>query len=276
MRIRADSRWDEGADSRDRGGARCRLAGQRRRRRARATAARPPPAPPPHPGARGGGRPRAAGCGTSRGRRSGRGRRGRGRPGRRPGSQRFAGASAGCGCGVCCERVPRPPQVPVQQTARELVADQRADRRRPHPVLTRAADGRPRTRSPAPRPRAGRSAPPAARRCGSRESTQSNCGVFTAGSCTIVMCTLLLSCSSSARTDSVNPWMRVLRPAVRALQRDAAVRQRRADLHDRAAVARAHPVQRGLRAVDEPEVAHLGRPLELLGGDLLGAARTPR
>ena len=85
---------------------------------------------------------------------------------------------------------------------------------------------------------------------GSRDNTQPNCGVFTAGICTIVTCTLLLSCSSSARTRLGEPLDRVLRPAVRALQRDAAVGQRRADLHDRAPVPRQHPLQCGLGAVD--------------------------
>ena len=47
---------------------------------------------------------------------------------------------------------------------------------------------------------------------GSRDSTQENCGVFTAGICAIVTCTLLLSCSSSVRTDSVNPLMACLAP----------------------------------------------------------------
>ena len=53
---------------------------------------------------------------------------------------------------------------------------------------------------------------PAAGGAGSRDSTQENCGVLTAGICTIVMCTLLLSCSSSVRTDSVNPLMACLAP----------------------------------------------------------------
>ena len=51
---------------------------------------------------------------------------------------------------------------------------------------------------------------------------------------------------------------RVLGGAVRGLQRDAAVRERRADLDDRAAVARPHPPQRGQRPVDGPQVGDGG------------------
>ena len=47
---------------------------------------------------------------------------------------------------------------------------------------------------------------------GRRESTQSNWGVFKAGSWTIVILTPLLSCSSSQRSDSVKPLMACLAP----------------------------------------------------------------
>ena len=47
---------------------------------------------------------------------------------------------------------------------------------------------------------------------GGRDFDQSNCGVFTAGSCTIVTLTLLWSWISSHRSDSVNPWMACLAP----------------------------------------------------------------
>ena len=69
--------------------------------------------------------------------------------------------------------------------------------------------------------------------------------MFTAGICTIVTCTLLLSCSSSQRSDSWKPWMACLAPQYADLQRDAAVGQRGTDLHDRAPVARVHLPQRG-------------------------------
>jgi hypothetical protein len=67
----------------------------------------------------------------------------------------------------------------------------------------------------------------------------------------------------------VEPLDRVLGPAVGALQRDSAVRQRRADLHDRPAVARLHEAQCRHRAVHVPQVADLRRPLELGWGDLV-------
>ena len=60
----------------------------------------------------------------------------------------------------------------------------------------------------------------------------------------------------------------VLGAAVGGLQRDAALPQRRPDLHDRPAIARPHPGQRRHRAVHEAQVGHLGDPAELLRGDL--------
>ena len=71
---------------------------------------------------------------------------------------------------------------------------------------------------------------------GMRVFTTSNCGVLTAGSCSIDTVMLLPSCSSSVRSESVKPRMAALARAVRALQRDRAIRQRRADLNDRAFV----------------------------------------
>ena len=50
----------------------------------------------------------------------------------------------------------------------------------------------------------------------------------------------------------------VLRRAIRRLQRNAAVGERGADLHDRAAVARLHPTQRRERSPDVSEVGDLG------------------
>ena len=43
-------------------------------------------------------------------------------------------------------------------------------------------------------------------RFGRRLRTQSNCGVLTAGSCTIVTVMLLPSCSNSHRSESQKPW----------------------------------------------------------------------
>ena len=60
----------------------------------------------------------------------------------------------------------------------------------------------------------------------------------------------------------------MLGAAVRALQRDSAVRERRADLDDRAAVARAHALERGDRAVDGAKVGDLGHAPELGGVDV--------
>ena len=60
----------------------------------------------------------------------------------------------------------------------------------------------------------------------------------------------------------------VLGPAIGGLQRDAALAERRPDLDDHAAIPRPHPGQRSHRAVHEPQVAHLGDPPELFGGDL--------
>jgi len=61
---------------------------------------------------------------------------------------------------------------------------------------------------------------------------------------------------------------RVLASAVSGLQRDAARPERRAHLHDDAAVARPHPGQGHHGAVHEPEVGDLGHPPELLGRGL--------
>ena len=56
--------------------------------------------------------------------------------------------------------------------------------------------------------------------------------------------------------------------AIRRLQRDAAVRERRADLHDRAAVARLHPPQRRERSPHVAEVRDLGDAPIVGGGHL--------
>ena len=92
--------------------------------------------------------------------------------------------------------------------------------------------------------------------------------MFTAGICTIVTRTLLPVVEQLGAQRLVEPLGRVLGAAVGALQGDAPVGQRRADLDDRAAVAREHPAQGGAGAVHEAEVGHLGDPLELLGLDV--------
>ena len=60
----------------------------------------------------------------------------------------------------------------------------------------------------------------------------------------------------------------VLGSAVGRLQGNAAITERGTDLHDRPLPAQPHPGQRGHGAVHETEVADLGDPAELLGGDL--------
>ena len=57
--------------------------------------------------------------------------------------------------------------------------------------------------------------------------------------------------------------------AVRGLQRDAPIRQRRAHLDNVPAVARQHAPQRGHGPIHLAEVRHLGHATELLGRDLL-------
>ena len=66
-----------------------------------------------------------------------------------------------------------------------------------------------------------------------------------------------------------HPLLRVLGAAVGRLQRDAAVGERRADEHERAAVARQHARERSLRPPHRSQVGDLGRPLELLRLDVL-------
>ena len=70
------------------------------------------------------------------------------------------------------------------------------------------------------------------------------------------------------RTLSVKPADRELGAAVRGLQRDGPVGERRPHLHHRAVVARHHPVQRRHGAVHGAEVGHLRRPAELIGIDV--------
>ena len=149
-------------------------------------------------------------------------------------------------------------EVAVDEARRDRVADDRLDRR-PADHQLRAAGAAPPRRSPRRRPRAGRSAAPAAGVRGIFARLHVNCGVFSAGSCTIVRRTCEPSCRSSERSDSRKPCSACLRAAVRRLQRDAAVGERRADLDDHAAVARPHAAQRGHRPPDRAEVGDLGR-----------------
>ena len=65
------------------------------------------------------------------------------------------------------------------------------------------------------------------------------------------------------------PFHRMLRAAIRSLERDAPVCEGRADLDDRSAVARQHPLERRLCSPDGAEIGDIGRPLELFGLDVL-------
>ena len=107
--------------------------------------------------------------------------------------------------------------------------------------------------------------------CGSRgirERAQVNCGVFSAGSCTIVTRTFEPSCKSSARSDSRKPCSACLAPQYGACSGMPAVGERGADLNDRPAVARSHTPERRHRPPDRAEVRDLGRAAELVGLDL--------
>ena len=87
--------------------------------------------------------------------------------------------------------------------------------------------------------------------------------------------TLLCSWRSSAADGFEEASACELRRAVRGLQRYADERQRRADVHDRAAVARLHVRQCGHRAPYLAEERHLDRPLEVGWLHLAQSARTP-
>src|SRR4051812_9831740 len=60
----------------------------------------------------------------------------------------------------------------------------------------------------------------------------------------------------------------MLGAAIRTLERDATVGKRRANLHDRAGIAGAHPPERCHRAVDGTEVGDLGGATILVRLDL--------
>ena len=74
------------------------------------------------------------------------------------------------------------------------------------------------------------------------------------------MRTLLLSCRSSVAHRRREPGDGVLGAAVCRLQRDAPVRERRADLDDHPPVAPSHPAQGRHRPVDIAQVVGLGHP----------------
>jgi hypothetical protein len=65
------------------------------------------------------------------------------------------------------------------------------------------------------------------------------------------------------------PIDRVLGAAVRALQRDTAESQRRADLNDRPAIARLHALQCRAGPVDEADVGRHGDALVLFGSHVV-------
>ena len=73
--------------------------------------------------------------------------------------------------------------------------------------------------------------------------------MFTAGICTIVTLMSLCVCMSSQRNDSWKPWIACLAPQYARLQGDAAIGERRSDLHDR---ARGHAASSGLSAAMVP------------------------
>jgi len=82
--------------------------------------------------------------------------------------------------------------------------------------------------------------------------THENWGVFTAGICTTVMWTPLLSWSQLGSDRLGETVDRMLRATIGRLQWDAAVAQRRSDLHDSAMVSWLHSVQRDPGTVDKP------------------------
>ena len=106
--------------------------------------------------------------------------------------------------------------------------------------------------------------------CGCRGSfarPQSNCGVLSAGSWTIVTCTFEPSCSSSVRSDSVKPRIACFAPQYAAwsgMQRYASAEPTWTIV---AAIARQHAPQRRHRSPDRAEVRDLGRAPELLRRD---------
>lgn len=82
------------------------------------------------------------------------------------------------------------------------------------------------------------------------------------------MRTRLRSCCNSRRTDSVKPWMACFGAAVGGLERDPAVRQRRADLDDCSVLARPHSLEGDVGTVDKPAIGHVSDAMELLRADL--------
>ena len=89
------------------------------------------------------------------------------------------------------------------------------------------------------------------------------------GSWTIVTCTLAAAVAQLAAQRLEHALHRVLGAAVGRLERDAAVGERRADLHDRAAVARQHPLERDLGAPHRAEIGDPGGALVLVRLDVV-------
>ncbi len=67
----------------------------------------------------------------------------------------------------------------------------------------------------------------------------------------------------------LEPLDRVLGAAVRRLEGNPAVRQRRAHLDDRPAIARQHPLERGLGSPHRPQIGHPRGSLVFLGCDVV-------
>ena len=167
------------------------------------------------------------------------------------------------GVSVCWACDVRARQVAVHEARGELLAEDRVDGRQPHPQLAPGVLG-------GPRDRARGDLGLVDRRHGLRVAVQVGAdpaelrrveaGQLDEGDAHL---RAVVEQLDAQRVQEA--LERVLGAAVARLQRDPAARQRRADLHDHAAVARAHAPQRGLRAVDAAEVGDLGDAAELLG-----------
>jgi len=129
------------------------------------------------------------------------------------GSHRFTGAPGSCECLVCWDLTPVRPRVSIQQPRDDRVCRQGGHRGCSHPVLAtvRVVGGIQDAAGPELGP-INRGHRPGV--LGQPGQNQENCGVFTAGSWTIVTCTLLLSWSNSQRSASWTPWMACLAPLV--------------------------------------------------------------
>ena len=68
----------------------------------------------------------------------------------------------------------------------------------------------------------------------------------------------------------------VLGCAIRGLQRNTAIRQRAANLHDDSAITGEHPFERSECAVNVTEVSHLSHALKFRGGHLFDRRKDRR